>query len=259
MNTDDRTTEQKARAVFGGRAASYTTSASHTDQAVLDRVVELAMPGPQAMVLDVATGTGHTAFALAPHAARVVGADITPEMLAEARQLTERLTIGNVDLYLANVMALPFGDGAFDIVTCRRAAHHFSPIRRALDEMWRVLKDGGRLVVDDRSVPEDDFVDATMNRLDVLHDASHVREYRPSEWRELLADACFTVDVLEAYTRHRPLSSLTKDVSPDNVAEIEEIIASLSDAERAAMDVVEKDGETWCSHWFVMAAARKTE
>jgi ubiquinone/menaquinone biosynthesis C-methylase UbiE len=49
-----------AQQVFGERAAWYTTSASHTDKAVLDRVAELARPQPAALVLDVATGTGHT-------------------------------------------------------------------------------------------------------------------------------------------------------------------------------------------------------
>ena len=123
--------------------------------------------------------------------------------------------------------------------------------------MSRVLKAGGRLVIDDRSVPEDEFVDATMNRLDVLHDASHVREYRPREWGELLSEAELTVEAIEPYTRPRPLSSLTKGVSPDKVAEIRAIIASLSEAQRTAMNVFEKDGETWCNHWFVMAVAVK--
>ena len=76
-----------ARQVFARRAAFYATSAAHTDKAVLDRVVELAQPWPGAVVLDVATGTGHTAFALAPQVRRVVGTDVTPEMLEQGRML----------------------------------------------------------------------------------------------------------------------------------------------------------------------------
>jgi len=246
-----------ARSIFGERAAFYTTSASHTDKVVLDRVVELAAPDGQMLALDVGTGTGHTAFAMSPHVARVIAADITPEMLTEASQLKRKQEIVNVELCMANVMALPFDDGTFEIVTCRRAAHHFSPIKKALSEMVRVLKAGGRLVIDDRSVPEEDFIDATMNRLDVLHDASHVREYRPREWAELLAKTGLTVETIEPYTRHRPLSSLTKGVSPDEAAQIRATIASLDGVQRTAMNVVEKDGETWCNHWFVVAVAVK--
>ena len=249
--------EQKAREVFGARAAYYVTSTSHTDQAVLDRVVELCRPTPDAVALDVATGAGHTALALAPHVRQVIATDITPEMLDLGRTLQTERGITNVEFKLASVDDLPFADGSFDIVTCRRAAHHFADIHHALAEMRRVLKPGGRLVIDDRSVPEDDFVDATMNRLDVLHDESHVREYRPSEWERMLSEAGFQIEAVETYTRHRPLSSLTDNVSPENTALIHEIISSLDAGQRRAMNVVDKDGETYINHWFVMLLALK--
>ena len=73
--------------VFAQRAAFYTTSAVHKDKAVLDRLVELAHVQPTDRVLDVATGTGHTAFAFAPHVREVIATDITPEMLIEGEKL----------------------------------------------------------------------------------------------------------------------------------------------------------------------------
>ena len=250
---------QTAQQIFGERAAWYTTSAAHTDKAVLDRVVALAQPRPGALALDVATGAGHTAFALAPHVGQVIATDITPEMLAEGRKLRTERGVTNVEFREADVANLPFDDETFDRVTCRRAAHHFLDIARALREMRRVLKRNGRLVIDDRSVPEDDFVDATMNRLDWLHDESHVREYRANEWKRMLSEAGFAVEAIERYTKHRPLSSLTANVGPDNVARIHAIIASLSDAQRAALNVVEKDGEIYTNHWYVMVVGVKRE
>jgi ubiquinone/menaquinone biosynthesis C-methylase UbiE len=252
-----KTTEQKARRIFGERAARYTTSAAHTDPQVLARVVELAGPQRDWLVLDVATGTGHTAFALAGRVRAVIGIDLTAEMLAESKRLGAARGICNVTLGLADVHALPFPSETFHLITCRRAAHHFSRIGEALSEMRRVLRPGGRLVIDDRSVPEDDFVDACMNRLDRYHDESHVREYRPSEWRQLLEDHGFAVEAIEGYVKHRPLTALTAEVSPENVWRIHEMLDGLNPAQRAALNLREVDGQPHLNHWYVMIAGTK--
>src|SRR5512133_1385501 len=109
--------ERRAQQVFGERAAWYTTSQTHADAAVLDRVVDLAGPRGDSLALDVATGTGHTAFALARRALAVIGVDFTPEMIAEGRRLQAQRGIANVRFVLADVDDLPFGDGGFDVVT----------------------------------------------------------------------------------------------------------------------------------------------
>jgi len=233
----------------------YTTSATHTDPRVLGRVVELSRPEPDWAALDVGTGTGHTAFAVAPHVHEVIGIDLTRQMLAEARRLQSERALTNVDFCLADAHDLPFADGAFDLVTCRRTAHHLSSIHRALGEMKRVLRAGGRLVIDDRSVPEDDFVDACMNELDRYHDESHVRQYRPSEWREMLDALGFSVEDVEPYVQHRPLTSLTDGVSPENVERIHRVLAGLTENQRQTLNFVEVDGEPHVNHWYVMVSA----
>jgi ubiquinone/menaquinone biosynthesis C-methylase UbiE len=248
--------EDAAREIFGARASLYTTSAAHTDPQVLARVVALAQPEHDWDALDIATGTGHTALALAPHVRSVIGTDLTPEMLAQAEQLRLQRGVTNVEVRVADVHALPFADGAFHLVTCRRAAHHFSAIATALREMHRVLRPSGRLLIDDRSVPEDDFVDRTMNELDRLHDASHVRQYRPSEWQRLLTEAGFTIDAIEPYQKHRPLSALTAGVSADDVARIHAVLDALDAAQRAAFNLLEVNGEPHLTHWYVLLAAR---
>lgn len=245
-----------ARDVFGARAAFYTTSEAHTDEAVLSRVVELARPQPADVALDVGTGTGHTAIALATRVARVTGTDVTPEMLAEARALAGRRGVGNVTFEIADVEALPYVDGSFDIVTCRRALHHFLRPEAALAEMRRVMRPGGRLVIDDRSVPDDADVDEVMNRLDILHDGSHVREYRPRELADMVAAAGFDVTDVETYTQHRPLTSLTATAEPEDAAEIGREVAGYDASLRAKMRIEPgEDGELMIIHWFVLLAA----
>jgi ubiquinone/menaquinone biosynthesis C-methylase UbiE len=247
--------ESKARQIFGERASFYTTSATHTDPQILARVVELVQPRPDWVALDVATGTGHTAFAVAPHVTRVVAIDLTPQMLAEARRLQIERNIPNVEFRVADVHDLPFDSASFDLVTSRRAPHHFSDIAKALREIRRVLRPGGRLVIDDRSVAEDDFVDQVMNELDVYHDESHVREYRPSEWRHMLTECGFAVDAVEPYEQHRPLTSFTARVDAANVARIHARLDSLTPQQRSTLKLADVNGEPYINHWYVMLAA----
>lgn len=251
--------EEKAQKIFGERASFYSTSTAHTDPQVLKRVVEMSAPSPDWVVLDVATGTGHTAFALAPSIRSVVGTDLTREMLAEAKGLQASQAVRNVAFCASDVHRLPFVDHSFDLVSCRRAAHHFSRIEIALQEMHRVLRVGGKLVVDDRSVLEDDFVDQCMNTLDRFHDHSHVRQYRPSEWVTMLEAQGFELDEVEPYHKHRPLTSLTKGIPLEDVAQINRVLGNLDEAQRRALNLAEVQGEIYINHWFVMISARKVK
>lgn len=263
MTDQSPSIEDRARAVFSARADLYVSSASHLDPQVLNWLVEMAQPQPGWRMLDVATGAGHTAFAFAPYVAEIIGIDLTPRMLVEAEKLAMQQGVDNVRFVEADIHELPFDDETFDdeqfdLITCRRGAHHFSDIQEALAEMVRMLKPRGLLLIDDRCVPEDDFVDSIMNRLDWLHDESHVREYRPSQWQTMLDAAGCRLLTLQTYVRHRPLSSLTERVSPQNVAQIHGILSSLSPGQRQKLALVEKDGELVSNHWYVILAAQKT-
>jgi SAM-dependent methyltransferase len=251
--------EDAARTSFSARAEHYVTSATHADPDRLAHLVEITAPRPGWRVLDVGTGTGHTAFAFAPAVGWVVAADLTEAMLKQAERLRKDRGYGNVELQVADVHALPFADAAFDLVTCRRAAHHFSRVNTALAEMRRVLKPGGRLLIDDRASPEDDELDAIIHRLDVLHDASHVRQYRPSEWSRMMTDAGFSVRALEAYTQSRPMTAYTKDVAPDRVAEIDAIVAGLTEAQAAALERRDDGGEVFLNHYYVSVVADRDD
>ena len=159
------------------------TSASHAKGDDLQRLLQLAAPKGTERVLDVATGGGHTALAFAPFVAAVTAVDLTPRMLEVASAFAAERGATNVTFALADAERLPLPDGAFDLVTARIAPHHFADPREFVREVARVLAPGGLFLLDDNMAPEDDELDAFMNRFEKWRDPSHVRAWKMSEWR----------------------------------------------------------------------------
>lgn len=180
---------QLVNSQFGPIAAAYTSSLTHSDPEALSRVVELAAPKSSDVALDIATGAGHTALALAPHVAQVTAYDLTEPMLAETRRNAAARGLTNVSTRQGTAESLPFPDATFGIVTVRQAPHHFADVRAAVREMARVAKSGARIIIVDSAAPDDDSLDREWNEMERLRDPSHVRNYRLGEWREFVSSA----------------------------------------------------------------------
>lgn len=160
---------------------------------------------PGARALDVAAGTGIFARALAPHCGGgVVGLDATDAMLAEARgqQLQQDdddddaalpgasgTGGGRIEYVLGDAADMPFASDSFDLVACRLAIHHFARALPAVQEMARVCKPGGRVVVVDFISDDDEALAAEHNRLEQLRDPSHTRSLSCAELHALLEAA----------------------------------------------------------------------
>lgn len=139
---------------------------------------------PDMTVLDVACGAAHAAEPVAGHVRQVVGIDLTPALLQVGSQRLRDVGITNVLLQEANAESLPFVNESFDIVYCRSSLHHFADPGRAVAEMVRVCRIGGRIVLLDLVAPSEDV----RRRYDEVHrliDPSHVRTFLEGE----LADA----------------------------------------------------------------------
>lgn len=199
--------KQSVTQQFGANAAAYVSSPTHARGTSLARLVDLAKPSVDWRGLDVATGTGHTALAFAPHVAAVIGLDLTPQMLLPAARLAAEQGAKNVSFTIGDIDDLPFADGIFDLVTCRIAAHHFSDIGRFIAEANRALRPDGVLAIVDNIVPGSrlrgkkadrqreagDYV----NAFEKLRDPSHNRCLSLEEWLDWLAKGGFKVETQE--------------------------------------------------------------
>ena len=254
----------KVQSQFGAAANAYTTSAGHSDPALLGRVLELAQPKPGDRALDIATGAGHTALTLAPHVASVVAFDLTQEMLEETARNAAARGLTNVTTRQGAAEKLPFEDSSFDIVAVRQAPHHYADIRAAIREMARVVKPGGRVAIIDSRAPEDDELDRAFNHIEKLRDPSHVRDWRPSEWRAMVEEAGLRIvaEHLDFYTENgKPMDfdAWTRRMKTPPAA-VEELKQLFHDASPALVEAIriEIDGDKigFCVPQIAIAATR---
>ena len=113
------------RQQFSQHAEYYAQSKVHSEGETLRVLLDFAAPTGPEKVLDIATGTGFTAFAFAPKVTHVTATDLTPAMLDQAEALADERGLQNIDFQVASAEALPFEAASFDLVTCRIAPHHF--------------------------------------------------------------------------------------------------------------------------------------
>ncbi len=108
------------------------------------RLIELAAPCRGERALDLATGTGDIALALADRGATVVGLDITARMieLARAKAGDRR----DVHFLVADMLALPVPDGSFDVVTIGYGLRNVPDLETAIGQLFHVVKPGGRVL-----------------------------------------------------------------------------------------------------------------
>jgi ubiquinone/menaquinone biosynthesis C-methylase UbiE len=173
---------------FGKNAASYVSSPIHKDGKDLLKMVEMAVIYGQEVLLDIATGGGHTANAFAPLVKKVTAAESF--ITGNGHQ--------NVEFVQGDAKQLPFTDESFEIVTCRIAPHHFPNVDLFIKEVYRVLKPGGQFLLDDNVVPEWKEYDQFYNTIEKIRDYSHFRAWKKSEWIQKLEDSG-----LEVFEWHR--------------------------------------------------------
>jgi len=202
---------------FSRTAEGYVASFSHRAGDDLQRLIELGEWDASQQALDIATGGGHTALAVARYVAQVTVTDLTPRMLEKAREFLLAQGVTNAVFQVADAEQLPFADATFERVTCRIAPHHFPDVAQFVREVARVLKAGGLFLLIDCMAPSDPQLDVFDNRVEKWRDPSHGRSCTEQEWQTFFEQAELTIEYREFFRKSHGYSDWTARAQvPDN-------------------------------------------
>lgn len=245
------------RARFAPVAANYTRSTFHSSSERLQEVLDLARPRAGDVALDVATGTGNTAFALAPYVRRVIGLDVTREMLDQARRITAEKAIPNAEWVLGDAIRLPFADETFDVYTVRAAPHHFHDVDVFLSEAFRVLKPGREAAFIDCAPPA--AAREVLHEVELRRDPSHVRSLTLEEWVEHVQRAGFEIEVARARELDWDYDEWMANmaVKPELARELAGVIEAASGEAREQLHPERRDGKLRHAYWHCLVRAHK--
>lgn len=170
-----------ARSYERGRMSRWFTSGQA-------RAIQVLGLGPDDWLLDVGCGTGWAVV----HAAQrlpggmACGIDLSPGMVARAQALAQG--VHNVEFRVADAEAIPYPSGRFNAVICTNSFHHYAAPLKALQEMRRVLKPGGQLVILDSDRGRCLWV-KLWDLFNSAFERGHVRYYTVTEVLQLLRGA----------------------------------------------------------------------
>ena len=176
---------EKIKESFSVQAENFESkNMSFSKQEYLDYTIKSIEASKTDHVLEVAAGTCACGRSIASEVATVTCLDATPAMLEIGEKAAKEKRMTNISFVEGLAENLPFDDDSFDIVMTRLTFHHFAEMKKPFEEMNRVLKSGGKLVIIDMEATEETLRE-TEDNIETLRDFSHVKNRSKEEFLSL--------------------------------------------------------------------------
>lgn len=164
-------------------AADYDKKEKYLNSFEKDKFIPLLGEVKGKTILDVGAGTGRTSVVLAKMGAEVTALDVSEEMLKELKNKNSK-----IEIVVGDAESLPFPDKSFDAVVAAFLIVHLKDPTRFFDEAYRVLKDGGILLVTNINQKEPPEVKTSAG---VIKIESYY--HRPEKVREILESLAYDI------------------------------------------------------------------
>jgi len=254
--------QESARAQFDRQSRHYGKTHILADVSDVNRLLARCGLNPGGKALDVATGGGHAGLRLAELGWEVTCSDLSQQMLDRVKEVAEsrKLSI-QTRLYPAEDLQEP--SQSMDLVVCRAAAHHFSHPEQFVNEVSRILKPGGVLLLVDGTVPDGEPEwEEWVHQVDQLRDPTHVRFLKPSSWKSLCDQAGLELFYTEFFPLKQPDIEWyfeTASTPLENRKAVLQKVASASAHIRERMQIGNEAGRIVWSWTMIGLLARKPD
>ena len=220
----------EAASSFGAVLHTEAYAETHSDAAQLTRLRAFLSPAHGQVILDLGTGNGYVAMAIAgaDPMCRVVGVDVAVQAIARDLEQAKAQGLSNVEFLSYDGIMLPFADDHFDAAVCRYAFHHLPRPDTSLEELGRTVRGSGKLVLSDAIREEADDVDFINDFQEMKRDG-HVRMHCRTNLIDLVCRHGF--EVIEAFE-----SSIS--FTRERGAEYDELLAATPERVLKAYSVV---------------------
>ena len=209
--------------------------------------------------LEVAAGTCICGRALAPHVKEIVCLDLTDAMLKQGKKLAAQDNIQNITFVTGNAESLPFENESFDLVITRLSLHHFTDPEIPFNEMHRVLKKGGKLVIWDMVATTEELREIN-DRIETMRDSSHTRILSKAEFEKLFENH---FDLQTEETTYVPVnlqSWMDLTDTPKNIQEdiVRRMTEDLNGGDKTGFYPYIKEGKICFDHrWLLLIGTKR--
>ncbi|MBX3015471.1 MAG: methyltransferase domain-containing protein, partial [Caldilineaceae bacterium] len=200
-------------------------------------------------IMDLGTGTGSLALILAEDGAtEVVGVDISPAMLEVAEYLrlsSASAAASRVSFRLAAAQRMPFRSDSFDAIVCRLVLNHTHKPEHIVQELVRLLKPGGILILAELLGADDSVKRATQNAIEARRNPSHVAALSAEQYRKLLTNQRLTVEAETVAVFEQDLEEWLTDLqsSPASRSVVREMMEAGLETDAAGLNVRRHSGK----------------
>jgi ubiquinone/menaquinone biosynthesis C-methylase UbiE len=250
--------QKKIKESFANQAIQFSQNPILNNDEHLKVIVNMGSIEHEEWVLDLGCGTGLLTQAIEEKTKRVVGLDLTREMLNEA-QLQSKKKNKSILYLLGDAEELPFMDGQFDCVMTRLTIHHFPEPLKIIKELGRVLKSGGRMIVSDIISDLDPQKQGRHNNVEQLRDPSHVKFLNEKEILELIQEAGLDIEASKKWDTKRELDEWMGIMGQiNNTQNIIEVFEESMENDLLGVKVSrDKTRIVFMHHWIAIRANKK--